>query len=107
MSPERSSQTRDVGRKPAPPSLDDLVPLAAVIGAGCAPCAERMVARALEREDARPSIERTLAILARVAGATCLAEAVGPESVERMKRSLRAGQKALDSRTTGRSTCRD
>jgi hypothetical protein len=77
-----------------------------VIGAGCEPCAERMVARALERENARPSVERTLAIVAEVAGAKCFAEAVGPETLGAMKRSLRAGRNALDRPPTRRTTCR-
>ncbi len=105
MSPDRANDTQDLGRNPAPSSLDDLVALAAVIGAGCEPCAQRMVARALEREDARSSVERTLAILAGVAGARCFAEAVGPVRLDRMRRSLRAGRSALDRPETGRTSC--
>ncbi len=105
MSVERADATQDVGRKPALPALEDLVPLAAVIAAGCEPCAERMVARALEREDAKPFVARTLAILAGLSAAKCFAEAIGPETAERMKRSLRAGRNALDRPATGRTSC--
>ena len=102
MSAERADDAQDVGRKPV---LEDLVPLAAVIGAGCEPCAERMVARALEREDAKPFVARTLAILAGVSTGKCFAEAVGPETMERMKRALRAGRNALDRSGAARTTC--
>jgi hypothetical protein len=85
-----------MGLETASPALEDLIPLAAVIGAGCGPCAERMVARALQHEDARPLVERTLAILTGVSGAKCFEASVGPEVVDRMKRSLRAGRMALD-----------
>jgi len=96
---------RDTRQATASPALEDLIPLAAVIGAGCAPCAERMVARALVREDARPLVERTLAILAGVSGAKCFEDAVGPETVDRMKRSLRSGRRALDRTRRDETTC--
>jgi hypothetical protein len=104
MGAERSDG-RDAGEVVATPLLEDLIPLAAVIGAGCEPCAERMVARALAHEDAGPLVERTLAILAEVSGAKCFEGAVGPEAVVRMKRSLRAGHKALDRTRRGETTC--
>jgi hypothetical protein len=102
MSAARVDDVRDIGRKPA---LEDLVPLAAVVAAGCQPCAERMVARALEREGAMPFVARTLAILAEVSAAKCFAEAVGPETTERMRRCVRAGRNALDRQPTLRTTC--
>ncbi len=105
MSEQRPSEAEDAERKTQPAALENLVPLAAVIGAGCEPCAETMVTRALEREEARPSVERALAILAGVAAAKCFAEAIGPEALDRMKRSLRAGQKALHASPTGHKTC--
>ena len=96
---------RCTGQQVASPVLEDLIPLAAVIGAGCEPCSERWVGRALLREDARPLVERTLAILAGVSAAKCFADAVGPERVDRMKRSLRAGRMALDRRRTEETKC--
>lgn len=87
------------------PALEDLVPLAAVIAAGCEPCTEKMVARALEREDARPYVARTLAILANLSAAKCFVDAVGPQTTERMTRSLRAGRNAYDRQAAGRTTC--
>jgi len=104
MAAERADG-RDTGQVTASPVLEDLIPLAAVIGAGCGPCAERMVARALVREDARPLVERTLSILAGVSGAKCFEDAVGPETVDRMKRSLRSGRRALDRTRRDETTC--
>ena len=98
MAAERASDERCPGEETAPPVLEDLVPIAAVVGAGCEPCAARMVERALERGSSKPLIQRTLGILAEVSDARCFAAAVGPEIVDRMKRSLRAGRKALDRR---------
>jgi hypothetical protein len=67
-----------------------------------------MVERALERGSSEPLIRRTLGILAEVSAAKCFAAAVGPEVVDRMKRSLRAGRESLDGREPPRedSTCR-
>jgi hypothetical protein len=95
MATERA-EAQPAGPETTPPVLGDLIPLAAVIGAGCEPCAQRMVWRALQHEGARPLVERTLAILAAVSAAECFADAVGPEAIDRMNRSLRAGRKALD-----------
>ncbi len=83
------------GRETASPVLEDLISLAAVIGAGCEPCAERMVGRALQHQEAKPFVERSLAILAGVSAAKCFAAAVGQEAVDRMRRSLRAARNAL------------
>ncbi len=97
--PEQAAGRQSIGlvaEDAVAPMLEDLVPLAAVIGAGCEPCAASLVERALQREGERPALERTLRILAGVARAECLADNVGPEVIERMKRSLRAGRQALD-----------
>ena len=75
--------------------LQELVPIAVVIGAGCERCAERMVQRAVQRGNARPLIERTLGIAEYVGSAECLLRAVGPDVIARMERSLRAARKAL------------
>jgi alkylhydroperoxidase/carboxymuconolactone decarboxylase family protein YurZ len=96
MAAERAIDERCPGEEAVPPVLEDLVPIAAVVGAGCEPCAARMVGRALQRGSSKPLVQRTLGILAEVSAAKCFAAAVGPEIVDRMKRSLRAGRKALD-----------
>jgi hypothetical protein len=57
-----------------------------------------MVGRAIQRGSSAPSIAQTLGILSEVSAAKCFEAAVGPEVVERMKRSLRAGRKVLDHR---------
>ncbi len=82
----------------SPAVLEDLVPLAAVIGAGCEPCAVKMVERAVHHRCPKPSLQLTLRILAELSAGKCLATAVGPEVVDRMQRALRAGREALDRR---------
>jgi AhpD family alkylhydroperoxidase len=99
-SPKRTSATTH---------LEELIPIAVVIAAGCESCAEKMVHRALERGSSAREIDRTLAIVANLKSLGCLAEAVGPEVVERMAGPLRAGRKALDSEACcgegGRTSC--
>jgi len=90
----------DVGHEyrssePETPRLEDLVPIAVVIAAGCEPCAEKMVQRALRRGSAVPLIERTLGIVAHIRSRDCFAQAVGPVVIARMERPLEAGKKAL------------
>jgi hypothetical protein len=96
MPAERASEAEHSSPETTTPFLEDLVSLAAVIGAGCEPCAETMVERALRHEAVKPLVERTLTILSGVSAARCFADAVGPETTDRMKRSLRAGRNALD-----------
>jgi hypothetical protein len=105
MPAERANEARHAGPETTSPFLEDLVSLAAVIGAGCEPCAERMVERALQHEDVKPLVEGTLTILAGISAARCFADAVGPETADRMKRSLRAGRNALDRLGTERAGC--
>jgi hypothetical protein len=64
-----------------------------------------MVARALRRAAARPLVERTLAILSALSGAKCFEGALGLETVDRFKRSLRAGRMALDRTRRHETTC--
>jgi hypothetical protein len=77
------------------PGLEDLIPIAVVIGAGCERCTESLVQRALRRGTPEALIARTLAIVARVSSVECLARAVGPEVVGRIRRSLQAGERVL------------
>jgi hypothetical protein len=105
MAEERADERHADQEDTIAPALEDLLPLAAVIGAGCEPCAERMVERALRHEDARPLVARTLAILGGVSGSRCFADAMGPEAVDRMKRSLRAGRTALEKARTEDAQC--
>jgi hypothetical protein len=95
MAAERTTDKQCCGSDPGRPVLEDLVPIAAVIGAGCEPCAARMVERALRHGSPGPLIERTLGVIAHVSAADCFTRAVGAEVVGRMERSLRAGRKAL------------
>lgn len=77
------------------PRLQDLIPIAVVIAAGCKSCAERMVQRALRRSSSRPLIQRTLEIVAHLRSRDCFVKAVGPEVIARMEKPLQAGMKAL------------
>jgi alkylhydroperoxidase/carboxymuconolactone decarboxylase family protein YurZ len=79
----------------AMPWLEDLIPIAVVISAGCERCAQSMVQRALRRGGAQLLIERTLGIIEHVGSAECLAQAVGPDVIARMETSLRAARRAL------------
>ncbi len=81
--------------RPVAPGLEDLIPIAVVIGVGCQRCAESLVRRARRRGIPEALIAPTLDIVARVCSAECLVGAVGPQAVGRMRRALRAGQGAL------------
>jgi hypothetical protein len=89
--------------------LEDLIPIAVVIAAGCERCAERMVSAALEHGTARLQIERTLRIVEHVRTRECFAQVVGPEVVARMAKPLAAGKKYLrasDPAPEGSTCCR-
>lgn len=76
--------------------LENVVPVAVVIAAGCEPCAEKMVARALEGGSSAREVERTLRVIADLRARECFAEAVGEEVVARMERPLAAARKVLE-----------
>jgi alkylhydroperoxidase/carboxymuconolactone decarboxylase family protein YurZ len=94
---ERANQVGHEGRssKPGTAGFENLIPIAVVIAAGCEPCAERMVERALRQGTPRHLIERTLGIVARLHSADCLADAVGAEVVARMDKPLEAARRTL------------
>jgi Carboxymuconolactone decarboxylase family len=75
--------------------LDDLIPIAVVIAAGCEPCAAKMVNRALDQGCSRGQIARTLEVVSHLRSLECLVQAVGPEVVSRMERPLASGRQAL------------
>jgi AhpD family alkylhydroperoxidase len=78
--------------------LEDLIPIAVVIGAGCETCAESTVKRALRNGAPRSQIERTLRIVAHLRSADCFQQAVGVEVTGRMEGPLAAGANALRER---------
>lgn len=86
------------------PRLEDLIPIAVVIAAGCESCAERMVTRALEQGSSLRHIQKALGIVAHMQALDCLAQAVGAEVVARMERPLAAGRKTLQ-RALAHSRC--
>jgi hypothetical protein len=78
------------------PKLEDLIPIAVVIAAGCEPCAERMVRRAVEGGSAERHVLRTIAIVADLRERECFRTKIAPEVVERMKGPLARARKTLD-----------
>jgi hypothetical protein len=78
------------------PKLEDLIPIAVVIAAGCEPCAERMVRRAVEAGSAERHVLRTIAIVADLRERECFRTKIAPEVVERMKEPLERARKTLD-----------
>ena len=77
------------------PNLEDLVPIALVIAAGCESCAENAVARALEHGTPWRHIQKALQIIAKMQKLDCFAKAVGPDVIARMERPLAAGGRTL------------
>ncbi len=82
--------------------LEDVISIAVVIAAGCERCAESMVKRALSQGTPEELVRRTLGIVARVRSIECFVQAVGPEIIARMEKSLQTGRKTL--RESGLST---
>jgi alkylhydroperoxidase/carboxymuconolactone decarboxylase family protein YurZ len=80
----------------APPKLEDLIPIAVVIAAGCEGCAERMVRRAVESGSATRHVLRAIAIVADLRERECFRSSIAPEVVERMKEPLARARKTLD-----------
>jgi hypothetical protein len=76
-------------------NLEDVVLIATVIAAGCEPCAEKAVARALEHDFSHRHIQRTLDIIAKIQKLDCFTQALGPDVVARMNRPLAAGRRTL------------
>jgi AhpD family alkylhydroperoxidase len=85
-------------RPDATARLQDLIPIAVVIAAGCESCAESTVKRALRNGAAPSQIERTLRIVAHFRSAECFQQAVGTEVTRRMEGPLAAGANALRER---------
>ncbi len=76
--------------------MEDLVPIAVVIAAGCEPCAERMVRRALDNGTSPRDVRKVLGIVSALGRQDCFAKAVGQEAVARMVRPLARGRNTLN-----------
>ncbi|MFI5168376.1 MAG: hypothetical protein ACHQQS_17350 [Thermoanaerobaculales bacterium] len=85
--------------EPAAAGFEHLIPIAVVIAAGCEPCAKRMVEEALRHGTPSHHVARTLAIVARLRSAECLAVAVGAEVVARMDKPLDVARRTLRERS--------
>jgi hypothetical protein len=75
--------------------IEELIPIATVIAAGCESCAEKMVRRALDAGAAASEVGRTLRVVAHLRALDCFAAAVGPEVLARMAPPLRAAERTL------------
>jgi hypothetical protein len=94
----RRARSQPKPNEPESHRLAELVPLAVVIAGGCAPCAERMVRRAVENGTPDDLIERTLRIVADLRSRDCFVNTVGPEVVQRMDQPLAAARRVLEGR---------
>lgn len=79
------------------PDLENLIPIAVVIAAGCEPCAKKMVRRALDQGSAPKDIRKTLGLVAHLQDLDCLAENVGAAVLSKMEKPLAAGKRTLQS----------
>ncbi len=77
-------------------NLQNLVPIAVVIVAGCEPCAENTVKKALAQGSSWEDVDETLRILADMQKRECVVKSLGPETVARMEKPLAAGRKTLE-----------
>jgi hypothetical protein len=75
--------------------LEDLIPIAVVIAAGCEPCSQRMVERALAQGSSRKHIQKVVGIVASMQKLECLADAVGPDVLARMEKPLAMARRTL------------
>jgi hypothetical protein len=96
MTPAETTTQRTQASDLAAGPLDDLIPVAVAVAAGCERCTERAIHRALERGNPHPAVARTLAIVSHIRGRDCFADAVGPQVIARMEGPLRTGEKTLD-----------
>jgi AhpD family alkylhydroperoxidase len=85
--------------------LEDLIPIAVVIAAGCESCADSMVKRALQNGATRRQVAHALGIVAHLRSSDCFLKAVGAELAERMDRPLAAGRSALRAAREQSETC--
>lgn len=101
QSPQTRVQPRDGDDAP---KLEDLIPIAVVIAAGCEGCAERMVRRAVEAGSVPRHVLRTIAIVADLSERECFRTNIPTEVVERMKEPLARARKTLDELTAAGGT---
>ena len=92
--------TSQVGKEnlpgqPVTVRLEDVIPIAVVIAAGCESCTKSMVERALNQGTPAHLVRRTLGIVARLRSTDCFVQAVGPEVIARMEKPLQAGRRTL------------
>ncbi len=95
MTPAQTTTRQTHSNAQAAGRLEDLIPVAVAVAAGCEPCTERAIRRALERGNPNHAVARTLAIVGHIRGRDCFAEAVGREVVARMGGPLQTGERTL------------
>jgi AhpD family alkylhydroperoxidase len=85
-------------------NLEDLIPIAVVVAAGCEPCAKKMVERALEQGSSKRQIQKILGIVAYMHKLDCLAGEIGPEALARMEKPLAMARRTLEEATISGGT---
>ncbi len=114
MTPDTQNQPCGCGPETRPsdqPTLQNLIPIALVIAAGCEPCAEKMVRRALQEGSSRREVLKTIGIVEHLHGSECFRSAIAQEIRDRMEKPLaRARQTAEEAGAegkegSGRSCC--
>ncbi len=90
----KSLSSRERSRKPDP-ILQDLVPIAVVIGCGCEPCAEAAVMRALKQGSSPRHVQELLRIVSCMCTLDCLIRSVGSDRMVRMEKALSAATKTI------------
>ncbi len=95
MSPVTTTSPKPLPDAATAGRLEDLIPIAVAIAAGCERCAERTVRRSLEQGSSARAVARTLGIVAHMRSLDCFAKAVPAQVIARMAGPLRAGERAL------------
>ncbi|MDH3433890.1 MAG: carboxymuconolactone decarboxylase family protein [Gammaproteobacteria bacterium] len=94
LAPDEAQRMVTVSSSDAP-KLEDLIPIAVVIAAGCEPCAQRAVAKALNDGSSARHIRKVLAIVAHMQQLQGLVHQVGPQVIARMNRPLEMAKRTL------------
>jgi hypothetical protein len=108
------TEKHSCGSGPEPrdqPILQDLIPIAVVIAAGCEPCAEKMVCRALKEGSSQRQVLKAIAIVESVLSLECFQAAISQDVRERMVKPLARARLTAEEKPAeatgeaGRSCC--
>jgi len=76
--------------------MEDLIPIAVVIGVGCKPCTKFYINKALEKGCLKDDLKKVISIAESLEKSECLRKAVGEEQVDRMKEPLKIAKELLE-----------